>query len=464
MEPYYADDKVSLYCGDSLEVLGQMPDDCMDSIVTDPPAGISFMGKAWDSDKGGRDQWIIWLADIMREALRVLKPGGHALVWAIPRTSHWTATALENAGFEIHDIAHHLFGDGFPKSLNVSKAIDKAAGVEREIVGPGSSGCPYLRRGEPCPGHGAEVALRAPTVHVPETAPVTDAAKEWEGWGTALKPAVEHWILARKPLAEKSVGANVQTWRTGAIHIDACRIGSALLPAQRRGQSGVLSFASGGETPDRIGRHPSNLLLRHKRECVKVGERKVRGVKSRPRSPDSGGVTWNLRRKEGVQVGHADEEGLETVDIWACVPGCLVRALDYQGEWHRPLVLDKSGQKARTEGKWTGFWKRERDYIEYLDSGVISRYFYCSNASPDERHGSQHPTVKPLALMRWLVRLVTPPGGCVLDPFAGTASTLEAAAVEGFDVIGIELDEQYCEDASVRLIHAAKERQGADVQ
>ena len=220
--------KSALINGDSLEILKKLPNNSFDSMVTDPPAGIAFMGKKWDKDKGGRKLWIAWLESIMTEAFRTLKPGAHILVWAIPRTSHWTATAIENAEFEIRDVVTHIFGSGFPKSQNISKAIDKQAGAKREVVGQKIRGdvqkakisgvtmgaAHANRNNKDIFGYGVENI----------TIPSTDDAKQWDGWGTALKPASEHWILARKPLSEKTIAANVLEHSTGGINIDASRI------------------------------------------------------------------------------------------------------------------------------------------------------------------------------------------------------------------------------------------------
>ncbi|MBP6729715.1 MAG: hypothetical protein KA129_08840, partial [Microthrixaceae bacterium] len=178
MRKAFATDRATLWHGDCADIASVIAPESIDAIVTDPPAGISFMGKAWDGDKGGRDQWIAWLRGIMRTAMGLLKPGGHALVWALPRTSHWTATAIEDAGFEIRDVVVHLFGTGFPKSLDVSKAVDP------------------------------------------------DAAARFAGVGTALKPGHEAWILARKPLAG-TVAANAIAYGTGGLRIDDCRIGES---------------------------------------------------------------------------------------------------------------------------------------------------------------------------------------------------------------------------------------------
>lgn len=185
--------------GDCLEVLKELPDDSVDSLVTDPPAGIAFMGKSWDEDKGGSKQWIAWMASVMKECLRVMKPGAHGLVWAIPRTSHWTATALEDAGFEIRDVITHIFGSGFPKSLDISKAIDKAAGVERVILGKDPNQAGRKKNTGIIAGQ-AQYNQEAEERVAYITAPATLDAKKWQGFGTALKPASEHWILVRKPL------------------------------------------------------------------------------------------------------------------------------------------------------------------------------------------------------------------------------------------------------------------------
>lgn len=186
----------------------KLPPESVDSLVTDPPAGIGFMNKDWDSDKGGRDDWTAWLQGVMRECLRVLKPGGHALVWALPRTSHWTATAIEDAGFEIRDVITHHFGTGFPKSLDVSKAIDKAAGVVFEAES--ASGVGFMTP----EGAGGYNVTKNKLVRAGES---TDAARKWSGWGTALKPASEHWILARKPLGYDPVAAIEAQLRSAGV-------------------------------------------------------------------------------------------------------------------------------------------------------------------------------------------------------------------------------------------------------
>lgn len=408
--------------GDSLEVLREVPDACIDAVVTDPPAGIGFMGREWDSDKGGRQLWIAWLSSVMAECLRVLKPGGHALVWALPRTSHWTATAIEDAGFEIRDRVSHLFGSGFPKSLDVSKAIDAAAGAVREIVGYDAARARPNRTYEAGAigniGGSGKVSDRTDN-GATLTAPATDAARQWSGWGTALKPACEDWWLARKPLGG-TVAANVTTYGTGALNIDACRIGFAdeADEAESKGKNQHGDFGSGPMTNQVFGqfsknrenynppgRWPANVALSHSPECGEI-----------------------------------------------CIDGCAVRLLDEQSR--------KRASRFYYVAKPTTF---ERDAgLEHLpaasggeatDRVDGSAGLNSPRAGAGRRGGRRniHPTVKSIELMRWLCRLVTPPGGVVLDPFAGSGSTGCAAALEGLDCLLIEKEEAYVEIARARI-------------
>ena len=220
--------KIKLMLGDCLEQMKKIPDNCVDSIVSDPPAGISFMGKEWDKDKGGRNEWINWMKEIMIEAKRTLKPGGHCLIWSLPRTSHWTATALEDAGFEIRDVITHVFGSGFPKSHNIGKSIDAR-------IKTGYSSPSYINKSEMSKKTGEVKEVIQPNNGILGEKRLviknigadleTDEAKQWEGWGTGLKPASENWILCRKPLSEKTIADNVLKWGTGGINIDKSRIG-----------------------------------------------------------------------------------------------------------------------------------------------------------------------------------------------------------------------------------------------
>jgi len=225
---------INLLHGDCLEQMKTLEDNSVDSIVSDPPYGISFMAKKWDYDVPSVEVW--------KEAMRVLKPGGHALIACGTRTQHRMVVNIEDAGFEIRDVVSWIYGSGFPKSLNISKAIDKAAGAEREVIGdhPSINGT-----GKKWRKNGAEVEYVTKPVQL--TVPATDAAKQWDGWGTALKPSSEFFTLCRKPLSEKTVAANVLKWGTGGINIDACRVGT-----------------------DKTGRFPANLIHDGSREVLEL--------------------------------------------------------------------------------------------------------------------------------------------------------------------------------------------------
>ena len=273
----------TLHHGDCLAWLRTIESESVDAVVTDPPAGISFMNREWDHHKGGRAEWVAWLAEVMRECLRVLKPGGHALVWSLPRTEHWTACAVEDAGFEIRDGVYHLCAQGWPKSLDVSKAIDAAAGASREVVGRKVYGDGHEQRSTVGNGYGSA----DPTRDTRElTAPATDDAKRWQGWGTALKPAVERWVLARKPIAG-TVAANVLAHGTGALNIDGCRVAAldggspsadrrnaAALTGKARsnGDGGIkdpttLERFTEQRAGEALGRWPANVVLSHAETC-----------------------------------------------------------------------------------------------------------------------------------------------------------------------------------------------------
>ena len=384
---YYADDTVTLYAGDCIEVMRGMAEASVDAIVTDPPYGLGFMGRAWDALPPGYDFAV--------ECLRVLKPGGHMLAFGGTRTWHRLAVAIEDAGFEIRDSIAWMYGSGFPKSLDVSKAIDKAAGAEREVVGdkldrpgyhlsPHDSGTGALGHGLSCTT--AETRLAAATI----TAPATADAERWQGWGTALKPAFEPIVVARKPL-NGTVAANVLAYGTGALNIDGGRVQGEPDRASGWSKSGSKAGPNdsmSGDNYDREGRWPANVIL----DESQIAE---------------------LDRQSGVQSGGQRVEGKVTGTTF--------------------------GSGSTMPDDLTGV-------LSYGDSGGASRFFYTAKASTHERPrigGSAHPTVKPLTLMRYLVRLVTPPGGIVLEPFAGSGTTLEACIVEGFKCIGIERDPTY---------------------
>ena len=431
----------SLHHGDCLEWLRTLPSESVDAVVTDPPAGITFMDKAWDHHKGGRAEWVAWLAEVMRECLRVLKPGGHALVWSLPRTEHWTACAVEDAGFEIRDGIYHLFAEGWPKSLDVSKAIDAAAGAEREVVGT-KAGLPgYSLAASKGRGHSVGVGGSGdPVRECAVTAPATDDAKRWQGWGTALKPACERWVLARKPLAD-TVAANVVAHGVGALNVDGCRVEIRARPSierrktaartgstRTRGASGIVDRTSAERfmeqrASEALGRWPSNIVLSHAETC-------------------------------------GDE----------CDAACPVRGLDEQTRDLRNTGVKTPFWGGGTRNVFVGRTDRGRviplEIANRGDSGGASRFFpvfhpfgYFGKAkSANQRGGreNRHPTVKNIELMRWLVRLITPRGGVVLDAFGGSGTTGVAALLEGCSFVAAEADSESHAFACKRL--AAVER------
>lgn len=462
-----------LCTGDSLEVLRGLPDNSVDSLVSDPPAGIAFMGKEWDTDKGGKHQWVAWFTEIMLEAYRVLKPGAHGLLWSLPKTSFWTAWALDEAGFEIRDnIVNHINGQGFPKGQNISKAIDKQAGAECEVV----------------------------------TAPATEEAEEWDGWGTTLKPSQEIWWLVRKPLSGNTIAANVLKWGVGALNIDAVRIGTGGEILTGGGGKLWSHYRDGTEEKaqpkvNTSGRWPSNVMFQHIEGepcpdceddpdcetcygtgevggCRRVGTKRVASHNPDNKDPkiDTSFVScYGGQRARGV-VGHADLDGKETVEDWDCAPGCPVAQLDGQ-----------SGISTSSGGQVVGAFRDSYSHAVYGrgsderhrgdpglgDSGGASRFYYCPKASSKERHFYcatcdgvyprsrirrhqkhdvfQHPTQKPLKLMQYLIRMVTPEGGTVLDPFMGTGTTGVAAREEGLNFIGIDMDPRAVRIAQARM-------------
>lgn len=429
--------------GDCRDVLRSIPDDSIDAMVTDPPAGIGFMGRKWDSDKGGRDEWILWLTVRMLEAYRVLKPGAHALVWALPRTSHWTGMALENAGFEVRDRIEHIFGSGFPKSLDIGKAIRKV---------------PFT-----LPDPSMVAALEA------------DAGR---GWGTALKPACEDWWLVRKPF-RGSVAKNVLALGTGAINVDGCRVPHASAADLEQHAAGVAAIKARGGSMDNswanhsdlagasdvtaLGRWPSHLLLTHGPGCERVGTRKVKAhtpwaANERPPLFTGGDVS---------PVHHSDGDGFETVEHWECSEGCPVPMLDEQSGG-----VDDEGGAARYFATFApdpfcyapkaDRADREKgcEYLPRKSGGELTGRAEGSAGLDSPRTGAgrgggrrnHHPTVKSTYLMRWLVRLVTPARGVVLDMFTGSGSTGVACSAEGLRFIGAELDPEYAEIARARII------------
>lgn len=382
-----------LHLGDCLEVLKSMPDASIDAIVTDPPYGLSFMGKKWDYDVPSVEIWA--------ECLRVLKPGGHLLAFAGTRTQHRMAMRIEDAGFEIRDMIAWVYGSGFPKSLDVSKAIDKAAGALREQVGPRTYADGTQSRKTAAVS--SDIYGQFSGDHE-LTAPATEAATKWEGWGTALKPALEPITVARKPLVG-TVAGNVLEWGTGAINVDDCRVGSEPRSLMaHNGRPNNWKTLGGGSTTGAScvgqtvqGRWPANLI--HDGSDIVLSNFPI---------TSSGG---------GDRSGSQKGEFLRGV-----------------GDTGQPRVYDK-------------------------ETGTAARFFYCAKANRADRGDNEHPTVKPTDLMRYLCRLVTPLGGVVLDPFMGSGSTGKAAKGEGFQFIGIEREPKYFDIACKRIEQAVAQGQ-----
>lgn len=430
----------TLHTGDCLDVLRTMADCSVDSIVTDPPYGLSFMGKRWDYDVPSVAIWT--------ECLRVLKPGGHLLAFAGTRTQHRMAVRIEDAGFEIRDMIAWIYGSGFPKSLSVGKAIDRAAGVEREIVGDKLDRPGYHLNGH----NGGEAFGHGLSSSTPETraaaaaitAPATDTARQWEGWGTALKPALEPITMARKPLIG-TVAANVMQHGTGGLNIDGCRIAATDGYTENAVTQGVntaqTSYAPRRERrtfePQPAGRWPANLIHDGSEEVLAV-------------FPDSdgqaGAVTGNEPTANGFS-GHVYGYG-------GIAKRATMEPRNDSGSAARFFYCAKASREDRNDGC---------DDLPLRQSGMVSntsgQHITRRDGNAPGPSANNHPTVKPTDLMRYLCRLVTPAGGVVLDPFSGSGSTGRAAVLEGFRYIGIELNPDYQTIAAARI--AAVQRQGA---
>ena len=453
-----------------------MPENSIDAIVTDPPAAISFMGREWDSDKGGRLKWIAWMAAIATECLRVLKPGGHALVWSLPRTSHWTAAAWEESGFEVRDCILFCFGTGFPKSLDVSKAIDREAGAGRDIVGY-SKGVTVATEDNKHGGiNRGAVGIRQTAINVPITIPATVAAKQWDGWGTALKPAIEIWLLCRKPL-DGTVAENTLKWGVGGLNIDGARIETeeTIENHSRSAESAVSKGRSGNSTEQathqtrgqQIGRWPSNL--------IHDGSEEVVGMFPETKSPAT--YTRNApgfnKSIYGQNMGQ--EKGTESLnygDSGSAARFFYHSKASRQERWFYCRVCQKVDiDRGQHEAHVMHCHDCNCDYPreQTADSGMERmnqnnqtagyRPDSYSGKNPHEGHKTesnlvQHPTQKPISLMTYLARLITPPNGLVLDPFLGSGSTGVAVVYEGFRFIGIDLDKEYCEIAAKRIEYA----------
>ena len=416
----------ALHLGDSRDVLKTLPDASVDSVVCDPPYELGFMGKGWDA------AGIAYDVSLWREVLRVLKPGGHLLAFGGTRTYHRMACAIEDAGFEIRDSLHWLYGSGFPKSLNVSKAIDKAAGAEREVVGARLRPDGTQRDARLGGKSGATLAgsvdgtLNTNGAMALVTAPATDAAKEWDGWGTALKPAHEPVVVARKPLVGNVV-KNVLTHGTGALNIDGTRVG--------------------GDT----GRWPPNVVLAHTPECGEAcAEDCAVAELDRQSGIGRSGTRPARRSGMGFHGGNGTDSGVREV-LDGGGASRFFPVFKYQAKASRSeRNAGCDSLPKRTPAEMTG--RKEGAAGLVMEGGKANPY---AGTTGGEFRSNHHPTVKPVALMEWLVRLVTPPQGVVLDPFTGSGTTGVAALRQGFRFIGIEREPEYHAIAAARIQAAA---------
>ncbi len=465
-------ERACIFHGDSAQLGEVLPENSVDSIVCDPPAGIFMMGRGWDSDRGGQAQWVTWLAELLAPSFRALKPGGSALFWALPRTSDWTMAAVRRAGFEIRDVIHdaiaadslvesfvdglapeqrlafarmvesqsspilyHLFGSAMPKSIDMNREYDM-----HFCTLPGrhcDKNYPKKRRPDDhlCPPH--------------------PRREEGRGERSALKPSVEHWIFARKPLKGTYVENHLE-YGTGGLNVDACRLGHEeaaeemnVTAAGHFGKServGVMTAS-----PAAAGRWPAHLTLTHAPGCCKVGT-EVEQVDAytstgAPREPED-----PADFRMGAQT--AAPGPVVEYAVYACVPECPVAIVEAQRDgasrFYYVAKAPRSEKDAglahltpKTGGEATG---RDDD-----SAGVNNPRAGAGRTGGARNH---HPTSKGVALMSWLVRLVTPPGGTVLDMFAGSGTTGVAALAEGFNFIGCELEPDYLPLVVGRVRHA----------
>jgi DNA modification methylase len=406
-------EQVRLLKGNNLDLLKTLEDNSIDSIVSDPPYGLSFMNKKWDYDVPSVELW--------KEVLRVLKPGGHVLSFGGTRTYHRMVVNMEDAGFEIRDSISYMYGSGFPKSHNIGKAVDKLSGNEREVVGIKEQTGAKFKEWSNDPNETRWHNQGFNKIDGKEF-DITKGNSEWEGWGTALKPSMELICLARKPLTEKSIAENVLKHGTGGINIDECRIpfdmtdtnpatnplyrqeNNYKMPEPGQESNGAVSFTSSKNEISTEGRFPANTIL----ECI------------------------------------CDEPRTN--------PECPCYILDKQSKGSsRFFYTAKVSKKERNMGL---------DGFEDKKSGS---YHFRQDASLDGKttqpNKNTHPTVKPINLMTYLCRLITPKGGVVLDMYMGSGSTGISALLEGFNFVGMEMDEDYFNIAEARINNYEQYRQ-----
>jgi DNA modification methylase len=421
-----------VYVGNNLDVLPALEDNSVDSIVTDPPYELGFMGKKWDSSG------IAYSTELWKECLRVLKPGGHLLSFGGTRTWHRVAVAIEDSGFEVRDSIAWMYGSGFPKSLDVSKAIDKAAGAERKVIGYNEKVNVYSERHAFGESQVGESYAKSPI-----TAATTPEAQQWEGWGTALKPAFEPIVVARKPLIG-TVAQNVLTHGTGGLNIDGSRIGTNKPKAKNAAFNSWKSLEgrTDRQEPEQTydankGRWPANVILDP--YTAELLDEQSGLSKSKATAMKAGLV-------EGIGSKNLSQKASDYASV---------RGHDDSGGASRFFYVAKASKRDRNEG------------LEELEGRLVGTYAQdewsrqnMGNTPDVERKpvANFHPTVKPTALMEYLINLVTPPNGTVLDPFTGSGSTGKAALFNDFRFIGIEMTEEYLPIIEGRLKYAIQNK------
>jgi len=428
-----------LHLGDCMDVMRSMPDNSIDAIVTDPPYGLAFMGVAWDTfgdgrkggartdatfDKVGGNHHPTCAADqartrrsenekfqavmtpIFEEALRVAKPGAYLLCFGGTRTFHRMACAIEDAGWKVKDCVCWLYGSGFPHGMDVAKAIDKASGYVGEVIGERTVDV-GMQGGHM---HAGRKQQQQQQVHA-----LSDTAKEWEGWNTALKPAWEPIIVAQKPV-EGTIAANVLKWGVGAMNIEACRV-----PTES------------GEK----GRYPANV--------AHDGSQMVLDL-----FPQSNGQLADRKAQAKSSVNCYGDYGTDSEFKKRGDTGSAARFFNTFRDG------EDSAERTYADKGSTSF--AAKPGMRRAPADTPARFFYCAKASKKDRgEGNTHPTVKPTALMEWLVKLVTPQGGVVLDPFMGSGSTGVACANLGRRFVGIEREWEYMQIAGPRVQNRERE-------
>ena len=405
--------------GDCMEILKSIPENSIDAIITDPPYGLAFMGKKWDYDIPAIEIWI--------ECLRTLKPGGYLLSFAGTRTQHRMACNIEDSGFEIRDMIAWVYGSGFPKSLNIGKAVDKLQGNEREVVGIKQGTYADIKRDKETGQDGLHggIAKERPRVKVEET----KGTSEWEGWGTALKPALEPITMARKPLSEKTIAENCLKWGTGGLNIDECRVGveerdllekRPILNISGIYGQGLAGSKAIGKTTQ--GRFPANF--------IHDGSDEVLNIFPETKSIKSNRGNINIGKMAG---GSGQSEKTDTI-----------RGHNDSGSAAKFFYCAKAGKDERNRGC---------DELEERQYSHDGRKKEIEN--PFQRQKSvarnNHPTVKPISLIQYLIKLVSREGQTILDPFGGSGTTAIACLEIGRNYVLIEKESEYVEIANKRI-------------